>query len=174
VGVDAGFRGVDVGGSVEAELSELRARVAELEADNAHLRGLLRLSSAEERRPGSAQTAMFDAPPGSVTAASPADAKVAFFHRARLISCYHRAMAQILVRQLDDDVKTALQRRARAHGRSTEEEVREILREAVRPGRATARPLGSSIAARFRGLGLAVDIAELRGHPARAADLNDL
>ena len=83
-------------------------------------------------------------------------------------------MAQILVRQLDDDVKTALQQRARAHGRSTEEEVREILRDAVRTEGTAATPLGSAIAARFRGLGLAADIAELRGHPARAADLNDL
>lgn len=64
---------------MDAELAELRARVAELEADNAHLRGLLRLSSAEARRPGGAQTAMFDAAPGSVTAASPAAAKVAFY-----------------------------------------------------------------------------------------------
>ena len=31
-----------------------------------------------------------------------------------------------------DHLKTKLQRRARAHGRSTEEEVREILRDAVR------------------------------------------
>ena len=82
-------------------------------------------------------------------------------------------MAQILVRQLDDDVKTALQERARSHGRSTEEEVREILRDAVRTDSTAAKPLGSSIAARFRGLGLAGDIVELRGHPARAADLDE-
>jgi plasmid stability protein len=81
-------------------------------------------------------------------------------------------MAQILVRQLDDDVKAALQDRAKAHGRSTEEEVREILRDAVRTERRASAPLGSTIAARFRGLGLD-DIAELRGHPARAADLNE-
>ncbi|MGH2873222.1 MAG: FitA-like ribbon-helix-helix domain-containing protein, partial [Solirubrobacteraceae bacterium] len=30
-------------------------------------------------------------------------------------------MAQILIRQLDDDVKARLQRQARRHGRSTEE-----------------------------------------------------
>ena len=77
--VDTRFRPTDTGTDVESELCELRARVAELEADNAHLRGLLRLSPTEARRPGSAQTAMFDAPPGSVTAASPAEAKVAFY-----------------------------------------------------------------------------------------------
>jgi plasmid stability protein len=83
-------------------------------------------------------------------------------------------MAQILVRQLDEDLKTALQCRARAHGRSTEEEVREILRDAVRPGGQPEVNLGSRIANRFRGLGLAEDIAELRGHPARGADFDEL
>ena len=41
-------------------------------------------------------------------------------------------MGQLVVRRLDDDVKAKLQLRARRHGRSTEEEVREILRNAVR------------------------------------------
>ncbi len=80
-------------------------------------------------------------------------------------------MAQILVRQLDDDVKDALQRRARAHGRSTEAEVREILLAAVRDGRSEPSRLGSTIAARFRGHGIGEDFPELRGHPARGADL---
>src|SRR5215212_1684739 len=40
-------------------------------------------------------------------------------------------MAQLVVRNLEDDVKAKLQRRARRHGRSTEEEVRDILRDAV-------------------------------------------
>lgn len=64
---------------VESELSALRARVAELEADNAHLRGLLRLSPDNARRPSGAQTAMFEAAPGSVTTASAPEAKVAFY-----------------------------------------------------------------------------------------------
>jgi hypothetical protein len=64
---------------VESELAALRARVAELEADNAHLRGLLRLSPDNARRPGGAQTAMFEAAPGSVTTASSSEAKVAFY-----------------------------------------------------------------------------------------------
>ncbi len=49
------------------------------------------------------------------------------FSTGRMISSCHCCIAQLLVRQLDEDVKDALQRRARAHGRSTEEEVREIL-----------------------------------------------
>ena len=47
---------------------------------------------------------------------------------------FPRRVAQNLVRRLGEDLKSALQRRARAHGRSTEEEVREILRDAVRLG----------------------------------------
>lgn len=82
-------------------------------------------------------------------------------------------MAQLVVRQIDDDVKEALQRRARAHGRSTEEEVREILRDAVRPGRGAPVKLGSTIAARFAGIGLETPIREIRGHPVRAADLDE-
>jgi plasmid stability protein len=80
-------------------------------------------------------------------------------------------MAQLLVRRLDDSLKEALQRRARAHGCSTEEEVREILRAAVRAEQPAPVQLGSKIASRFRGEGLERDLPELRGHPARAADL---
>jgi plasmid stability protein len=81
-------------------------------------------------------------------------------------------MAQLLVRHLDDDVKLKLQHRARRHGRSTEEEVREILRNAVREESGARVPLGSRLAARFAGLGLVEDIPELRGQPVRAADFD--
>lgn len=80
-------------------------------------------------------------------------------------------MAQLLVRHLDDDVKAKLQRRARRHGHSTEEEVREILRNAVREEGGARAPLGSRLAARFAGLGLTQDVPELRGQEARPADL---
>jgi plasmid stability protein len=79
-------------------------------------------------------------------------------------------MAQLLVRHLDDDVKAKLQRRARLHGHSTEEEVRDILRNAVKDEGGTRTPLGSRIAARFAGLGLTQDVPELRGEPVRPAD----
>ena len=72
-------------------------------------------------------------------------------------------MAQILIRQLDDDVKAKLQRRARRHGHSTEEEVREILRNAVCEEDEAPARLGSRIAARFAGIGLDDEILELRG-----------
>jgi antitoxin FitA len=80
-------------------------------------------------------------------------------------------MAQLLVRHLDDDVKTKLQVRAHRHGRSTEEEVSEILRNAVKDEGVAQAPLGSRIAARFTGIGLTEDIPELRGEQARPADL---
>lgn len=80
-------------------------------------------------------------------------------------------MAQLLVRNLDDDVKTKLQARARRHGRSTEEEVRHILRSAVTAEGAPSQPLGSRLRARFAQIGLDADIDELRGHPARPPDL---
>jgi antitoxin FitA len=79
-------------------------------------------------------------------------------------------MPQLVVRQLDDDVKKKLQGRARRHGRSTEEEVREILRNAVREESGSPTPLGSRIAARFRRVGLGREIEELRGYPVDPAE----
>jgi plasmid stability protein len=81
-------------------------------------------------------------------------------------------VAQILIRQLEEDVKAKLQRRARRHGRSTEEEVREILRNAVRDEDRAPAQLGSRIAARFATVGLDDDIVELRGQPVRPAQLD--
>jgi plasmid stability protein len=78
-------------------------------------------------------------------------------------------MAQLIVRQLDEDVKLALQRRAQAHDRSTEEEVREILRAAVHSDQPAPVKLGSAISGRFRGHGLREDIAELRGQAVQPA-----
>ncbi|MFT4218474.1 MAG: hypothetical protein QM619_15000 [Micropruina sp.] len=43
-------------------------------------------------------------------------------------------MAQLIVRNLDDDLVGRLKRRAADHGRSAEEEHRQILRAALRPG----------------------------------------
>lgn len=77
-----------------------------------------------------------------------------------------------MVRNLDDDVKAKLQRRARRHGRNTKEEVRDILRSAVREEGAPSAPLGARLRARFARIGLDQDIPELRGQPARPADFN--
>ena len=81
-------------------------------------------------------------------------------------------MAQLVVRNLDDDVKAKLQTRARRHGRSTEEEVRDILRNAVREEEAPLPPLGTRLRGRFARIGLEEDVPELRGQPARPAEFN--
>jgi plasmid stability protein len=73
-------------------------------------------------------------------------------------------LAQLVVRNLESAVKERLQRRAKHHGRSMEEEVREILRNAVHEESAPARGLGTEIASLFAKSGLASDIPELRGH----------
>lgn len=80
-------------------------------------------------------------------------------------------MAQIVVRDLEEDVKLRLKRRAERYGRSMEEEVRDILRNAVKSAGEPLPRLGSRIAARFSKLGIPGDLPELRGQSARPADL---
>jgi len=63
-------------------------------------------------------------------------------------------MAQLLVRNLEKEVKAKLERRAKRHGRSMEEEVREILRDATKNEGKRRGGLGTEIAALFRGIGL--------------------
>jgi plasmid stability protein len=78
-------------------------------------------------------------------------------------------MAQLIVRRLEDEVKTRLQRRAARHGRSMEEEVRDILRNAVKEQDAASAGLGSEIASLFTKAGLHKDIRERRGHKVKPA-----
>lgn len=73
-------------------------------------------------------------------------------------------MAQVLVRNLDDRVKTKLQRRAKLHGRSMEEEVREILRDAVKEVPRKEEGFGTRAAKLFADCGLDAPIPELRGY----------
>lgn len=72
-------------------------------------------------------------------------------------------MTQLVVRNLENDVKAELQKRARRHRRSTEEEVREILRNAVRREEPCSIPGGKRLRALFRKIGIAQDIPEWRG-----------
>ena len=60
-------------------------------------------------------------------------------------------MAQLVVRNLEDRVKARLQRRAKRNGRSMEEEVRDILRNAANERDAPTVGLGTQIASLFRG-----------------------
>lgn len=61
-------------------------------------------------------------------------------------------MASITIRNLQDDVKRRLRIRAAEHGRSMEEEAREILREVVGEAKPT-HDLAAAIRARVRPLG---------------------
>ena len=84
-------------------------------------------------------------------------------------------MAQLVVRNLEDDVKERLRARARKHGRSMEAEVRAILRAAVPdPLEDSTVGLGTRIASRFKGIGIDLDpfIEELRKEPAEPADFD--
>ena len=74
-------------------------------------------------------------------------------------------MAQILVRNIEDEVKTRLQRRAARHGLSMEQEVRDILRNAALAEDVPEVGLGTQISAMFREIGLTEPIEELRGYP---------
>jgi len=82
-------------------------------------------------------------------------------------------MAQILVRNLEEDVKVLLLHRARRHGHSMEEEARDILRNAVRTEGSAVTPLGSRLRMRFADIGLEDDIEELRGEVARPASFDE-
>ena len=73
-------------------------------------------------------------------------------------------MAQLLVRNLEDQLKTRLQRRAKRNGQSMEAEARDILRNALREETAQAGGLGSEMVELFSGSGVYLDepIAEIR------------
>lgn len=62
-------------------------------------------------------------------------------------------MGTLTIRNLDDPLKTRLRLRAAARNRSMEEEARQILRAALQAPLAPAQDLGSTIRARFAGLG---------------------
>jgi len=74
-------------------------------------------------------------------------------------------MAQFVVRDLEEEVKARLKRRAKLHGRSMEEEIRHILRNAAKESSRPIAKIGSRIAARFANTGLETDLPELRCTP---------
>ena len=82
-------------------------------------------------------------------------------------------MAQLVVRNLEASVKSRLQRRAARSGRSMEEEVRDILRNAVVQEEVPAGGLGTEISALFARVGLDLDIPELRGHELNAPSFEE-
>ena len=80
-------------------------------------------------------------------------------------------MATLMIRDLDDDVKSRLRVQAAEHGRSMEAEARQILGAAL-SGRRPPRGLGSYIHEQFAEIG-GVDLETSRSSgPARAADFS--
>lgn len=77
-------------------------------------------------------------------------------------------MAQLVVRNMENEVKARLRRRAARNGRSMEEEVRDILRNAVNEPE-TAGGLGTEISSLFAKLGHGESIPELRGYKVKPA-----
>ena len=75
-------------------------------------------------------------------------------------------MASITIRRLEDATKERLRVRASHHGRSMEEEAREILKAAVTGRSSTSRNLAESIGRRFAAFG-GVKLADLPRDPMR-------
>jgi plasmid stability protein len=84
-------------------------------------------------------------------------------------------MAQLIVRDIENEVKAKLQRRAKRHGRSMEEEVREILRDATKTEGTSRKGLGTEIASLFRDVGLkpGEEIQELRDIRLQVPDFDE-
>ena len=76
-------------------------------------------------------------------------------------------MAQFVVRNIESEVKARLRRRATQNGRSMEEEVRDILRDAVKEEDVATGGLGTEISSLFAKGGLEEDIPQLRGFKIR-------
>jgi len=74
-------------------------------------------------------------------------------------------MGELLVDEIEADVLEKLQERARCHGRSTKEEIRDILRNAVASESTAPVGMGTQLAEIFHGVGIEEEIAELRGYP---------
>jgi len=73
-------------------------------------------------------------------------------------------VGQLVVRNIENSVKMRLQHRAKRHGHSMEEEVRDILRSAVAADETPSGGLGTEISGLFSKIGLTEDVPELHGH----------
>lgn len=82
-------------------------------------------------------------------------------------------MAQLLVRNIEQSVKTRLQGRAKKNGRSMEEEVRDILRNAVNEPENPTVGLGTQIASLFAGKGFTFEAKQRRGYPVRPVSFDE-
>ena len=75
-------------------------------------------------------------------------------------------MATMTIRNIDDALKSRLRVRAATHGKSMEEEAREILRAALSIELASTGNLGQAIRNRFAPLG-GVDLPDITREPVR-------
>lgn len=75
-------------------------------------------------------------------------------------------MAVMTIRNIDDAIKARLRVRAALHGRSMEDEARDILRSALSTEDPRPRDLGRAIHARFAVLG-GVDLPDVPREPSR-------
>lgn|GEM_PF-378623 len=71
-------------------------------------------------------------------------------------------MVQMIVKELEEGVELRFKHRAASHGKSVEEEVREILCNAIRDEQGPQTGLGSRTAAHFEDKGLDTNLPELR------------
>lgn len=76
-------------------------------------------------------------------------------------------VAVMTIRNIDDAIKARLRVRAAMHGRSMEDEARDILRSALSTEIPRPRSLGQAIHDRFAALG-GVDLPETPREPSRA------
>ncbi len=73
-------------------------------------------------------------------------------------------MAQMLIRNIEESVKKAIAARAARHGRSMEEEVRDILRVAAAKAAPQKIPLGTRFRIAFEKIGLDEELPDaMRG-----------
>jgi antitoxin FitA len=82
-----------------------------------------------------------------------------------------RTPSHFVLRNPEKDAKATPQRRPPLRGRGSEGEVREDPRHAVRVDGSAKPPLGHRLRQLFAGIGPDDDIPEIRGQPARPADL---
>lgn len=80
-------------------------------------------------------------------------------------------MAQLIIRNLEEEVKIRLRKRASRHGRSVEEEVRDIFRDATKAEGKRKGGIGSAMSRLFQEVGLRKDIPELKGMLLKYTDL---
>jgi antitoxin FitA len=73
-------------------------------------------------------------------------------------------LAQLVVRNLEEQLKVRLQRRAARHGRSIDEEIVGILRDALQGSDSQDGGLGTEISALFSEIGLEGEVPEIHGH----------